>query len=30
MRKLDGWAEANLADVLKARAAFEAKEQAAD
>ena len=28
MRKLDGWAEANLADVLKARAAFEAQEQA--
>lgn len=27
MRKLDGWAEANLAEVLKARAAFEAREK---
>lgn len=26
MRKLDGWAEANLAAVLEARAAFEARE----
>jgi DNA-binding HxlR family transcriptional regulator len=25
MRKLDGWAEANLAEVLKARAAFETR-----
>jgi DNA-binding HxlR family transcriptional regulator len=28
MRKLDGWAEANLAEVMKARAAFEAQEKA--
>lgn len=27
VRKLDGWAEANLTEVLKARAAFEAKER---
>ena len=27
MRKLDAWAEANIAEVLKARAAFEAQEQ---
>jgi DNA-binding HxlR family transcriptional regulator len=27
MRKLDGWAEANLDAVLKARAAFEAREK---
>lgn len=28
MRKLDGWVEANLSEVLKARAAFEAGENA--
>jgi DNA-binding HxlR family transcriptional regulator len=28
MRKLDGWAEANLTEVMKARAAFEAQEKA--
>jgi DNA-binding HxlR family transcriptional regulator len=27
MRKLDGWAEANLGEVMKARAAFEAQEK---
>lgn len=27
MRKLDGWAEANIAEVLKARAAFESRER---
>jgi hypothetical protein len=27
MRKLDVWAEANLAEVMKARAAFEAQEK---
>lgn len=27
MRKLDGWAEANFSEVLKARAAFEAREK---
>lgn len=30
MRKLDGWAEANLTAVVKARAAFEAREQGGD
>jgi DNA-binding HxlR family transcriptional regulator len=28
MRKLDGWVEGNLAEVLKARATFEAREKA--
>ena len=28
MRKLDGWVEANITEVLAARAAFEAKQQA--
>ncbi len=28
VRKLDGWAEANLTEVMKARAAFEAQEKA--
>ncbi len=27
MRKLDGWAEANISEVLKARAEFEARER---
>ena len=30
MRKLDGWAEANLGEVMKARAEFEAREQAGE
>lgn len=30
MRKLDGWVEGNLAEVLKARATFEAREKAAN